>query len=298
MAVILVILTFRMETTYFRYARDHRPAVTMMSMAWLAVFGGLFLLLVFLFRADIASMLQYDNMADHIFLLGGVLLVDTLCAVPFAILRQHNRPWRFLALKLGGIVLNVAFVLFFLEVLPSLATNHDTWRSLYESHDKLYFVFLGNLLSSLAVFVFLIPVMGKQPLQWDFAFFKKMMKYAWPLVLVAIAGVINQSSAITFQKLLLPNDLKTNLTDGGVYTAAASLAILLNLFTIAFNYAAEPFFFAHKDKENARQVYADVALLFTMVGSLIMLLIIAYDQPFSSGGVRVLPTALQDVMPD
>ena len=275
-AVILVILTFRMETTYFRYAKDHKPAVTMMSMSWLTLFGGTFLMLLFLLRADVAKWLQYDSMTDHIFILGGVLLIDTLCAVPFAILRQQNRPWRFLGLKLGGIVLNVVFVLFFLEILPVLATRSDSWRSLYESQDKLYFVFLGNLLSSLAVFVFLMPILRKQPLKWDFRFFKKMMVFSWPLVLVAIAGVINQSSAITFQKLLLKNDLKANLEAGAVYTAAASLAILLNLFTIAFNYAAEPFFFAHRDREDSKKVYADVALLFTIIGAVMMLVILGY----------------------
>jgi O-antigen/teichoic acid export membrane protein len=103
-----------------------------------------------------------------------------------------------------------------------------------------------------------------------------MLAYSWPLVIVAIAGVINQSSSITFQKLLLPNDLKQNLAEGGKYAAAASLAILLNLFTIAFNFAAEPFFFTHKEREDSRQVYADVALVFTIVGSVMMLVILGY----------------------
>jgi len=112
--------------------------------------------------------------------------------------------------------------------------------------------------------------------KWDTGFLKRMLRYAWPLVIVGIAGVINQSSYITFQKYLLPNTLEENLSDGGVFAAAASIAILLNLFTVAFNYAAEPFFFAHKDREDARQVYADVTLAFTIVGSLMMLCLLAY----------------------
>jgi O-antigen/teichoic acid export membrane protein len=103
-----------------------------------------------------------------------------------------------------------------------------------------------------------------------------MLTFSWPLVIVAIAGVINQSSYITFQKLILPNDLTTNLEEGGVFAAAASLAILLNLFTVAFNFAAEPFFFAHKERDDARKIYADVALMFTLAGSLIMLIILGY----------------------
>jgi O-antigen/teichoic acid export membrane protein len=111
---------------------------------------------------------------------------------------------------------------------------------------------------------------------WDATFLKRMLRYAWPLVIVGIAGVINQSSYITFQKYLLGNNLTENLADAAVYAAAASLAILLNLFTVAFNYAAEPFFFAHKEREDARQIYADVALAFTIVGSLMMLMILGY----------------------
>jgi len=275
-AIVLVLLTFRMETTYFRYAKEDKPAVTMMSFSFLSGVGGLFLLFLWLFRSDVAAWLQYDGMTMHLMLLGGVLFVDTLSAVPFASLRQQNRPWRFLSLKLGAIVLNVIFVLFFLEALPVLAKSGGIWQRMLEAHDRLYYIFMGNLLASAIVFILLLPLMRNQSWRWDFGFFKKMLAYSWPLVIVAIAGVINQSSAITFQKLILPNDLTTNLAEGGVYTAAASIAILLNLFTIAFNFAAEPFFFAHKEREDARQIYADVALVFTIVGSVMMLAILAY----------------------
>jgi O-antigen/teichoic acid export membrane protein len=274
-AIVLVLLTFRMETTYFRYAKEDKPAVTMMSISFLSGVGGLFFLLLWLFRSDVASWLKYDGMTTHLMILGGVLFVDTLSAVPFASLRQQNRPWRFLGLKLGAIILNVIFVLFFLELLPVLAKSGGIWQRMLEAHDKLYYIFMGNLLASTIVFILLLPLMRHQSLRWDFGFLKKMLAYSWPLVIVAIAGVINQSSAITFQKLILPNDLKANLAEGGVYTAAASLAILLNLFTIAFNFAAEPFFFAHKEREDARQIYADVGLVFTMVGSVMMLAILA-----------------------
>jgi O-antigen/teichoic acid export membrane protein len=166
--------------------------------------------------------------------------------------------------------------LFFIEGLPVLASPGSFWETLYHSHNQLYYIFLGNLLASGITFALLLPILRMDLWRWDLTVLKKMLRYSWPLVIVAIAGVINQSSAITFQKLILPDDLTTNLSTGGVYAAAAALAILLNLFTIAFNYAAEPFFFAHMDKENAKQMYADVALLFTLAGSVIMLFILGY----------------------
>ncbi len=275
-ALFLIILTFRMETTYFRYAKENRSSVTTMSMVFLTTFSGIFLAGLWIFKGKIASAMDYPNMTTHLMLLGWVVFFDVLTAVPFASLRQQNRPWMFLSLKLGSILLNIFFVLFFLELLPRMAAQGGFWQDIFRPDDRLYYIFLGNLLASSITFFLLIPLMKKQDWQWDTGFLKRMLKYAWPLVIVGIAGVINQSSYITFQKYLLPNTLEQNLSDGGVFAAAASLAILLNLFTIAFNYAAEPFFFAHKDRDDARQVYADVSLSFTIVGSIMMLCILAY----------------------
>lgn len=111
-------------------------------------------------------------------------------------------------------------------------------------------------------------------------FLRQMIRYSWPLVIVAITGVVNQYSSIAFQKYFLSDDTTANLAQGGIYAAAASLAIILSLFTTAFNYAAEPFFFAHKDKEGSREVYADAALAFTISGSVIMLGLLAYIDIF------------------
>lgn len=275
-ALLLIILSFRMETTYFRYAKENRGAVTTMSMVLLGGLASCMVGVVWLWKDDIAAYLQYPQMGNHLLILAWVLFFDVMTAVPFAGLRQQNRPWRFLILKLGAILINIGLVLFFLEVLPSLSLESNFWRKLYDPADKLWYVFLGNLIASAFTFLLLIPVLRKSSWDWDPVFLKRMIRYAWPLVIVGIAGVINQSSYITFQKYLLGNSLTENLEDAAMYAAAASLAILLNLFTVAFNYAAEPFFFAHKEREDARQIYADVALAFTIVGSWMMLCILGY----------------------
>lgn len=298
-AVILVLLTFRMETTYFRYAKEDRPAVTAMSMTFLTSFAGLFFLLLLIFRNDVAVWMEYPDMTSHLLMLGGVLFFDTMIAVPFANLRQQNRPMRFLALKLGSIFINIALVLFFVELLPWLSTKNNWIAQWFSSDDIIFYVILSNLLASAITFGLLLPLMRHQPLRWDWSFLKKMMSYSWPLVIVGFAGVINQYSSIAFQKYLLPGDTTSNLSDGGIYSAAASLAILLSLFTTAFNYAAEPFFFAHKDREDARSVYSDVALAFTIIGSLMMLMILAYIDLFQlllgkdfRQGLEVVPILL------
>lgn len=298
-AILLVILTFRMETTYFRYAREDRAAVTTMSLTFLAAFSGLFVLLVWLFQDQVAGRLEYPDRTTHIIMLTGVLFFDTMIAVPFASLRQQNRPIRFLILKLGSIFINILLVLFFLELVPRLQEFSSSLYTFFGTTDKLFYVILSNLLASAMTLVFLLPLMRQQSWRWDLRFLKKMLKYSWPLVIVGFAGVINQYSSIAFQKDLLPGDTESNLSDGGIYAAAASLAILMSLFTTAFNYAAEPFFFAHKDREDARSVYADVALAFTIIGSLMMLLILGYIDLFQliigkdfRQGLNVVPILL------
>ncbi len=298
-AVILVLLTFRMETTYFRYAKEDRPAVTAMSMTFLTSFAGLFFLLLLIFRNDVAVWMEYPDMTSHLLMLGGVLFFDTMIAVPFANLRQQNRPIRFLMMKLGSIFLNITLVLFFVELLPWLSTLNNWVAQWYHTEDIIFYVILSNLLASAFTFVLLLPMMRQQSLRWDWGFLKKMLGYSWPLVIVGFAGVINQYSSIAFQKYLLPEDTISNLSNGGIYAAAASLAILMSLFTTAFNYAAEPFFFAHKDREDARSVYSDVALAFTIIGSLMMLMILAYMDLFQyilgkdfRQGLEVVPILL------
>jgi O-antigen/teichoic acid export membrane protein len=298
-AILLIFLTFRMETTYFRFAREDRGAVNAMSMFFLAVFAGIFFLGLWWWDDDVARWLEYPDKTILIMMLGGVLFFDTLISVPFASLRQQNRPMRFLVLKLGSIVLNILFVLFFLEALPHIAGSDPSWPAIFRSDDKLFYVILSNLLASGITLLLLLPIMLRQPFRWDPGFLKKMLSYSWPLVIVGVAGVVNQYGSVPFLKQFLKGDTASNLSEGGIYAAAASLAILLSLFTTAFNYAAEPFFFAHKDKENARSVYADVALAFTIVGSLMMLMILGYIDLFQlligkdfRQGLSVVPVLL------
>ena len=109
-AILVVILTFRMETTFFRYAKENRASVLTMALAFLGTLATLFLVGLWIFRFRIADALAYPDMTEHLILLGWVLFFDVMSAVPFASLRQQNKPLLFLSLKLGSILLNIAFV--------------------------------------------------------------------------------------------------------------------------------------------------------------------------------------------
>ena len=214
-ALLLVLLTLRMETTYFRFASDkrRRDAVFGQATFILLITSILWAILVIFFRSQLAAALEYPGYEKHVVTLGMILALDVLVSVPFASLRLESRPIMYSALRLMGILINIAAVLFFLEILPALVRHHVSWaQSWYRDEDRLYYVFLANLIASGSVFLIFLPKYFKAHLRWDPVLAKSMLKYAWPLVIVGLAGVINQSSYITFQKYILPNSLVENLS--------------------------------------------------------------------------------------
>lgn len=278
-ALLLVLLTLRMETTYFRFASDKERRQSTFSQASLILLAtsAVWVILVLAGQTQLANALEYPGYEKHVVVLGLIIALDVMVAVPFAALRLEGRPIRYTWLRMLGILINIVAVIFFLEVLPALAKQGIGWAEAWYNHDdRLYYVFLSNLLGSLVVFGIFIPQFLRIRWAWDTVLLKKMMAYALPLVVVGVAGVINQSSYITFQKYILPDSLTENLTAGGIYAAATRVAILMSLFTTAFNYAAEPFFFQHAKSEGAKQIYAEVAKAFTIAGCILMAGILLY----------------------
>jgi O-antigen/teichoic acid export membrane protein len=267
-----------METTYFRFASDGEKRNETFSQASLILLGTslLWVVLVVLGQTQMANALEYPGYERHVVVLGLIIALDVMVAVPFAALRLEGRPARYSILRLLGILLNIVAVVFFLEIVPHFAEKGVAWASWYQREDRLLYVFIANLIGSLAVFLIFLPQYLRIRWTWNGELLGKMMKYALPLVVVGIAGVINQSSYITFQKYILPNSLTENLSAGGIYSAATRIALLMSLFTTAFNYAAEPFFFQHAKTEGARQTYADVAKAFTIAASILMAGILLY----------------------
>ncbi len=277
-ALLLVLLTFRMETTYFRFANDKTQRETAFGQASLIVLTTalLWACIVVIFRTPLANALEYPGYEKHVVTLGFILALDVMVSVPFAALRLEGRPLRYSMLRLLAILVNIVAVLFFLELVPVFAEKGAVWASWYSRADRLYYVFLANLIGSLTVFLIFLPSYFRARLIWNGTLAKKMLRYAWPLVVVGMAGVINQSSYITFQKYILPNSLIENLSEGGVYAAATRVAILMSLFTTAFNYAAEPFFFRLADTHDAHQTYAEIAKAFTVAACVLMAGILLY----------------------
>ena len=271
--LLLILLTLRMETTFFRFAQNNEADnVFTNGSTILGITSIGWLLVMLLSYESIAEFLDYGSHPEYILIPGLVLSFDVLIALPMARFRHENRAWTFAILRFLNVAINVGALLFFLEICPHFE-NRTFVASWYNPDLKLTYVLTSNLLASGLTLVLLLPQYFRQRWTIDIQLIKKMLGYAWPLILVGFAGVINQSSFTALQKYLLGGAIVDNLQIGSDYLAATKIALLMSLFTVAFNYAAEPFFFNQAKKENAPKVRADVSLAYTMAACVILLLV-------------------------
>ena len=202
--------------------------------------------------------------------------IDALSAIPFARLRLINRPMVFAAIRIANILINIFFILFFLWICPYYAERGWPTSWIYNPDDRVQYVFIANLLASVAMLLMLLPSYFNIKLQFDFSLVKRMLIYAWPLIIAQLAGVLNLQMGIFFISYTATPDEEYNIYLVGLYNAAVKIPILMTLFTQAFNYAAEPFFFRNADRSDSRDVYAKVAHAFTLVAVLAFLGIMLY----------------------
>lgn len=278
-ALLLILFTYRMETAFFRFGRKQEALARTFSTASISLLIStlLFTSLLLLFAQPIATWLKYPAHADYVVWFLLIVALDALAAIPFARLRLQNRPIRFMLLKTLGIIVNIIFVFFFFEISPWLIEKGWSWvENIYNPKNKLAYVFIANFIASSITLLLLLPYYFKIKLEFDRILLQKMVWYALPLVLSGVAGIVNQFIGIPLLKELASNDLEYNKVQMGIYGAASKLAVLLNLFTQAFNYAAEPFFFRHADRDDSKIIYAQVAQAFAIVGSIAILGILLY----------------------
>lgn len=309
-AILLVLFTYRMETAFFRFASRGQQESgdkkhdqdTVFSTASLTIIGTTvaFTGLLLYLAPQIALWLKYPGRADYVRIFTLIIAFDALAAIPFAKLRMESRPLRFAAVKLGALALNILLIFFFLEGCPWLLAHDYTFiTSIYNPEHRIAYVFWANLLASGVSLLWLAPLY--RHLAWRFAtdLWSTMIRYALPLVIAAIAGIINQLAGPTLLKYLATGTTEANLDLGGLYGAAAKLAVLMNLFVQAFNYAAEPFFFRQSAVSQDKAIYADVARAFALVGSLAFIGIMFYLELIQSflgedyrEGLGILPILL------
>lgn len=272
-ALLLVILTFGMETGFFRFSNKEEGEqkvynTSLISVGFTAL---LFFMLCLVFLKPIASFLHYENYTNILVMLAFIVSVDAFVSIPFAKLRYQNRPLKFAFLKVILVGVNIALNLFFFILCPYLLKqNSASWiTAFYNPSFGVGYVFISNVFSSSIVFLLLIPEILKANFSFDKALFKRMFKYSLPILIVGIAGIINQSG----DKILYPYLIKGGdaLKQLGIYGANYKIAVIMVMFIQGFRYAFEPFIFKNKSSESSTKEYADVMKYFIVFGIFIFL---------------------------
>ncbi|MDU1891250.1 MAG: oligosaccharide flippase family protein [Dysgonomonas sp.] len=275
-ALLLVLLTYGMETGFFRFMnkKDEDPdKVYSTSLISLASTSLLFILLCFTFIVPISEFLKYTEHREHLSIMAIVVAMDAFMTVPFAYLRYKKRPMRFASLKLIFIFSNIFFNIFFLVIYPWIYKTFPDFffNKFYHPNIGIGYIFLANLLSTLTVLILLVPTTMKGlKFNFDKALLKRMLKYSFPLLILAIAGVVSQSVAQLVYPYIFESTVEAD-RQLGIYTACIKITVVITMFIQAFRYAYEPFFFGKNKESNDTKPYAD-AMKFFIIFALILFL--------------------------
>ena len=275
-ALLMVILTYGMETTFFRFinkTEDDPMRVYSTVLVSVGVSSLLFVIAVFALLPQIAGFMKYPDHPDWVAVMFVCVAIDAFKCIPFAYLRYQKRAIKFACLQLVNIILNIILNLAYLIVLPALRLN--PFR-LYDDRFTLNvgMVFYINLVCTAVVVVCFWHELTGFRYRFDRALWGKMMRYAWPLLILGIAGILNQTlDKIIFPYLYTGTDEKAQL---GIYGAATKIAMIMAMITQAFRYAYEPFVFGKAKDRDSRDTYAKAMKYFVIFTLLAFLAVIGY----------------------
>ena len=275
-ALLMVILTYGMETTFFRFinkTEDDPMRVYSTVLVSVGVSSLLFVIAVFALLPQIAGFMKYPDHPDWVAVMFVCVAIDAFKCIPFAYLRYQKRAIKFACLQLVNIILNIILNLTYLIVLPALRLNPF---GLYDDKFTLNvgMVFYINLVCTAVVLVCFWHELTGFRYRFDRALWGKMMRYAWPLLILGIAGILNQTlDKIIFPYLYTGTDEKAQL---GIYGAATKIAMIMAMITQAFRYAYEPFVFGKAKDRDSRDTYAKAMKYFVIFTLLAFLAVIGY----------------------
>ena len=275
-ALLMVILTYGMETTFFRFinkTEDDPMRVYSTVLVSVGVSSLLFVIAVFALLPQIAGFMKYPAHPDWVAVMFVCVAIDAFKCIPFAYLRYQKRAIKFACLQLVNIILNIILNLTYLIVLPALRLNPF---GLYDDKFTLNvgMVFYINLVCTAVVVVCFWHELTGFRYRFDRALWGKMMRYAWPLLILGIAGILNQTlDKIIFPYLYTGADEKAQL---GIYGAATKIAMIMAMITQAFRYAYEPFVFGKAKDRDSRDTYAKAMKYFVIFTLLAFLAVIGY----------------------
>jgi len=262
-----VLFSYGMETAYFRFSQTHDKQKLYNTLS-VSLFCStlLFSAVLLLFKDSIAGAADLTNHPQYLLWMIAIIAVDNLNTLPFARLRQENRPKRYAAARIAGIVINLSIVIFFLGIAPGIVQkNPDGWFSLFYNKDfGLGYYLVGNLCGSLFTLLLLSKEIKQVKFSIDKKLWKEVMRYSLPLIIVGLGGMVNDVlSRLIYRHVV---DLPQQQADHelGIFANIFRIALLVTIMIQAFRMAAEPFFFNQSKNENAQRTYARVMKFFVI----------------------------------
>jgi O-antigen/teichoic acid export membrane protein len=278
-----VLYAYGMETAYFRFSQTHDRQKLYSTLSISLFFSSiLFTLLLLLFKGSITGAADLTNHPEYVLWMIAIIAVDNLNTLPFAKLRQEDRPKRYAFARIAGIVINLSVVIFFLGVVPKiLAGNPDNFlKNIYSKDVGLGYYLLGNLCGSLFTLILLAKEIKQIKFEFDKVLWKEVMRYSAPLIIVGLGGMVNDVlSRLIYRHVV---DLPQQQADHelGIFANIFRIALLITILIQAFRMAAEPFFFNKSKDDNAQRTYARVMKFFVIACCFMFLLIGLYLDVF------------------
>ena len=268
-----VVLSYGMETAFFRFynLEDNKKKVistTTISIFWTTI---AFVIISLLYRNSLSDFSKIN--VHYITYTIWTVALDALVIVPFSRLRAEKKPMAYASIKIGNVLINLLLNLFFLLILPKLATANPSGflNTIYFSNFQVGYIFISNLIASLLTFIVLSPNYFKINWKIDLVLWKKMITYGLPILFAGLGFAINEH----FDKILL-DWFHIPKSDIGAYAACYKIGMFMVLFRTAYTLGIEPFFFSHANSENPQQTYAIVTKYFVITGSFILLFVIVF----------------------
>ena len=309
-ALVMIVLTYGMETGFFRFANPRGDngseaadpmEVYSTSLISLAVSSTIFLGLVIIFLGPVAELLHCPANPSFAWLMAATVALDAFTAIPFAFLRFSNKALRFAALRLLNIGVNIVLNIFFILICPWLYRQVPATVDWFYNPDYgIGYIFLSNFVASAITLLTLLPELRGFRWRFDGALWRRMLSYSAPLLVLGIAGIMNQ----TVDKILLPYlvpDKTSAMQQLGIYGANYKIAIVMVMFIQAFRFAYEPFIFSqNRDKGSDKlAVYALAMKWFVIFAMVIFLAVMFYldflryfISPRYFSGLKVVPVIM------
>lgn len=308
-AFLVVFLTYGMETAFFRYStlnKSDGEKVYSNALYSLTTTTSIFILLAIVFAQDIANWLRYPGHSEYIVWFAIIVGLDALGAVPLAKLRQEGRAKRFALIQFANVGVNVILNLLFIACVfstnyildpPAIASSFEwvthiiyntethelNWffSLIYDPNIGVGYVFIVNLAASIVKFLLLTPFMNFKG-SFDWKLLKHMLRYAYPMLFVGLAGIVNETLDRSMLKRMLTNQYMENgqsiteastnaLVQLGIYGANYKITMFIAMFIQAFRYAAEPFFFSREREKNSKEMISKVMTYFVIVVTVMFL---------------------------